>query len=54
MKKWVAGLFLLVFAGCIVVWCVVIEPRWVAHRTFDVSLAEGNALKGLTVAVASD
>ncbi len=46
-----AGLVLLFIS--VVVWSVLIEPRWVAKRTIDVALP-GHQLKGLKVAIASD
>ena len=45
------GLVLLIVG--IVIWSVLIEPRWVAKRTINVALP-GHQLKGLKVAIASD
>lgn len=48
---------LLVLVGVLLllaVWSVLIEPRWVAHRQFDVAVSGWDGPPGLKVAVASD
>ncbi len=59
LRRWFGRLLrlLLVLAFVLVllaVWSVLIEPRWVAQRQFDVSVSGWDGPPGLKVAVASD
>ncbi len=53
-RAWPVGRTLAALLGLLVVWSVLIEPRWVAARQIDVQLATPHRLSPLKVAVASD
>ncbi len=54
LRAWTLGRTLAALLGLLVIWSVLIEPRWVAARQIDVQLATPHRLSPLKVAVASD
>lgn len=43
-----------VIVTLLVIWCVIIEPRWVAKREINLNLTKTRELKGLKVVLTSD